>query len=219
MVRSFLRSMEKKNLIFDLGGILLDIHPSRTFEAFASMGIDRQLLTERYTLSNSTMLAYEMGNISSAELCSYIKSLLPAPMQQPDSELVPAIEEAWCALIGDLPLYKWQRLREMHAKGYNIYLLSNTNAIHWAQIAKNIEALEGVPVEEYFTRIFLSYEMHLCKPCEEIFLQLLIEAGIDAADTLFFDDSPANCDAARKLGIESVLVERNAPWSGILLNL
>ena len=212
--------MEKKNLIFDLGGILLDIHPSRTFEAFASMGVCRELLTEKYSLSNPAMLAFEMGNISPAELCGYIASLLPPHMQQkPASELHPAIAAAWCALIGALPLYKWQRLGELRAKGYNIYLLSNTNAIHWERISKDIEALEGRSVGSYFDRIFLSYEMHLCKPSEEIFSRVLAAAGIDAASTIFFDDSPDNCAAARRVGIESVLVERNAPWSGILLNL
>ena len=211
--------MKKRNLIFDLGGILLDIHPERTFEAFASMGIDKALLTEKYTLANTTMLAYEMGNISSAELCDYVTTLLPAgaePMQR--EELHKRIADAWCSLIGDLPLYKWQRLTELMSAGHNIYLLSNTNEIHWREIAKQINALEGRPVESYFTHIFLSYKMHMCKPDEKIFARVLEEAGLQACDTLFFDDSPANCEAARKVGIESVLVERNSAWGDFLLN-
>lgn len=209
----------KKNLIFDLGGILLDIHPSRTFAAFAELGVDKGLLTETHSLANSTMLAFEKGEISPAELISYISSLLPPEVRNmPPEELEARVRAAWCALIGDLPLYKWQRLSQLRACGHNIYLLSNTNAIHWEAISRNIAAMEGRSVEEYFDRLFLSYEMHRCKPSAVIFTRVLADAGISAADTLFFDDSAENCAAARSVGIESVLVERNSPWGDFLMN-
>ena len=211
-------AFKKKNLIFDLGGILLDIHPSRTFAAFARLGVDEKLLTETHSLANSTMLAFETGKISIPELLSYIATLLPPEARNlPAEELETRVRDAWCALIGELPLYKWQRLSQLRACGHNIFLLSNTNAMHWEAISRNIAALEGRRVEEYFDRLFLSYKMNLCKPCTEIFTRVLAEAGIFAADTLFFDDSADNCAAARSVGIESVLVERNSPWGDFLL--
>ena len=211
-------AIEKKNIVFDLGGILLDIHPQRTFEAFAALGADRAVLSEAYTLANSTMMGYEMGLISTEELYSFIASLLPRQTREmPTDALQSRIRDAWRALIGELPLYKWQRLTQLRRQGHKLFLLSNTNALHWEQIARNIEQIEGKRVEEYFDRIFLSYEMHRCKPDKEIFVQMLQEAELQAGDTLFFDDSADNCAAARSVGIDAVLVERNSQWGDILL--
>ena len=110
-----------------------------------------------------------------------------------------------------------QRLTRLRRQGHKLFLLSNTNALHWEQIARNIEQIEGKRVEEYFDRVFLSYEMHRCKPDKDIFVQMLQEAGLQACDTLFFDDSADNCAAARSVGIDAVLVERNSKWGDILL--
>lgn len=210
--------LKKKNLIFDLGGILLDIHPSLTFEAFAKLGVEESMLNETHSLANSAMLAFETGKISLAELVAYIATLLPPGVRSlPAGELEARVREAWCALIGDLPLYKWQRLSQLRASGHKVYLLSNTNEIHWAAISRNIAALEGRAVESYFDGVFLSYEMKLCKPSKDIFTRVLSEAGILACDTLFFDDSADNCAAAGSVGIEAVLVERNSRWGDFLL--
>ena len=59
--------------------------------------------------------------------------------------------------------------------------------------------------------------MHRCKPDKDIFVQMLQEGGLQACDTLFFDDSADNCAAARSVGIDAVLVERNSQWGDILL--
>lgn len=210
-------AIEKRNIVFDLGGILLDIHPQQTFEAFAALGADRAILSEAYTLANSTMMNYEKGLITTNELYDFIASLLPQQVRELPAEALQAkIGTAWCALIGELPLYKWQRLAQLRKQGHNIFLLSNTNALHWKQIAANIENIEGRKVEEYFDRLFLSYEMHRCKPDTEIFTQMIQEAGINACDTIFFDDSADNCSAARSVGIEAVQIERNSQWGKIL---
>lgn len=211
-------TIRKKNIVFDLGGILLDIHPQQTFEAFAALGADRAILSEAYTLANSTMMNYEMGLISTNELYDYITTLLPQHIKDmPTAERETRLHDAWCALIGDLPLYKWQRLTQLRRKGHKIFLLSNTNAVHWKQIAMNIENIEGRKVEEYFDKIFLSYEMHRCKPDKEIFTQMLHKAEIEPDDTIFFDDSADNCTAARSVGMEAVLIERNSQWGDFLM--
>lgn len=209
-------AINKKNIVFDLGGILLDIHPQRTFEAFAALGAERAILSEAYTLANSIMMNFEKGLISTDELFEYITTLLPQQIKEADT-LQAQLRDAWCALIGELPLYKWQRLAQLRKQGYNLYLLSNTNALHWEQIANNIENLEGRKVEEYFNKLFLSFEMHCCKPSKEIFSLMLDSGGLQANETLFFDDSAENCAAAASLGIEAVLIERNSKWGDLLM--
>lgn len=207
----------RKNLIFDLGGVLLDIEPARTFDAFAALGVKREVLSEAFALSNSTMLALESGRISAAELFAYIAGLLPAEKRAlPAAELERALHDAWCALLGNFPLCKWQHLRELRTRGYRIFLLSNTNCLHWDVITRGIESLEGLALSDYFDGIFLSYEMGLCKPAPRIFEMLMERAAIEPGDTIFFDDSQANCRAALSVGIEAVVVERNSAWETII---
>ncbi len=207
----------KKNLIFDLGGVLLDIEPSRSFEAFAALGVDAAILTESMTLANETMQAFEAGKISAQQLIDYIAELLPVEKRsQPREVLDSSIRAAWCSLLGEFPLCKWREITRLRALGHKVFLLSNTNAIHWECIARGIAQLEGRAVEDYFDGVYLSFEMGLCKPLPEIFEQVLQRAGIAAADTIFFDDSQANCDAARSVGIDAVVIERNAPWTEII---
>lgn len=209
--------LKKKNLIFDLGGVLLDIHPSLTFSAFAELGVAGDMLTETHSLANNAMQNFEMGKISFSDIVAYIATLLPPAARDAD-DLPARVLDAWCALLGDAVREKWERIRALRASGHKIYLLSNTNEAHWSVISQKIEALEGRTVDSYFDGVFLSYKMNMCKPSEEIFRRLLADAGIEAADTLFFDDSADNCAAAGRVGIEPVLVERNSPWGDLLMN-
>ena len=207
----------RKNFIFDLGGVLLDIEPARTFDAFAALGVGREVLSEAFALSNSTMLAFESGKISAAELFAYIAGLLPAEKRAlPAAELERALCDAWCALLGNFPPCKWQHLRALRARGHKVFLLSNTNALHWEVITRGIENLEGLALSDYFDGVFLSYEMGLCKPAPRIFEMLVERAGIAPGNKIFFDDSQANCDAARSVGIEAVVLERNSAWETII---
>lgn len=211
-------AITKRNIVFDLGGILLDVHPQLTFEAFAALGIDKALLSEKDSLANSTLLNFEKGLISTEELLKHITLLLPPETQKlPADILQTKLRKAWHALLGEFPLYKWQRITELREKGHKVFLLSNTNELHWEKVVQEIVKVEGRTMEEYFDKVFLSYKMHLCKPDKEIFLQMMREGGLNAEDTIFFDDSADNCAAARSTGIEAVLVERNSEWGNLLM--
>ena len=103
-----------------------------------------------------------------------------------------------------------KRLEELkhHSR---LFLLSNTNEIHWEY------ARRWWQPEDYFEKIFLSYEMHQVKPDKEIFLQMLEEGGMKAEETLFIDDSKRNCEAAAALGLQTIHANSldyvdNLPW-------
>ena len=72
--------------------------------------------------------------------------------------------------------------------------------------------MDGMNVDNYFEKVFLSYRMHLIKPDTEIFIRTLAEAGIKAEETLFIDDSAANCRAAATLGISTMHVTCGDEW-------
>ena len=206
----------KKVLIFDLGGVVIDLFVDRTFAAMAALGVPADMLTERGCLMNSMMMQFDRGDITADEMFGYIKSFLPAAVREKagaglDSE----IQRVWNLMLGDIPADKLQRLAALRSAGYRVVMLSNTNSGHWPRIEQLFIEAGGKLPSECFDALYLSYLMRRRKPEPGIFLTLLENEGVDAADCLFFDDSAENCAAARALGIDAVLVERNALWEGM----
>ena len=98
-------------------------------------------------------------------------------------------------------------------KDYVVYLLSNTNEIHWQWSCKHAFSYRSFHVEDYFEQIFLSYEMKMAKPDANIFREVLKETGIAPQETLFIDDSEANCETAKTLGISTYTPQAGEDWS------
>ena len=206
----------KKTLIFDLGGVLIDLHIERSFAALVALGADASLLTEKDCLINRYMMQYDRGDITTDEMFDYIASQLP--VEQCNDGLRERIAEVWNMMLGEYAPYKFRRLQELRKQGYRVVMLSNTNDGHWDEIERLFIQTMGEPLSDFFDAFYLSYRIHRRKPEPEVFLELLAAEGVAAADCLFFDDSAENCEAARGVGIEAVLMERNARWGGALMN-
>jgi putative hydrolase of the HAD superfamily len=206
----------KKVLIFDLGGVVIDLFVDRTFAAMAALGVPAEMLTERGCLMNSMMMQFDRGDITADEMFGYIKSFLPAALREKTGAgLDGEIQRVWNLMLGDIPADKLQRLAALRSAGYRVVMLSNTNSGHWPRIEQLFMETGGKLPSECFDALYLSYLMRRRKPEPGIFLTLLESEGVEAADCLFFDDSAENCAAARALGIDAVLVERNALWEGM----
>ncbi|MBQ5627217.1 MAG: HAD family phosphatase [Bacteroidaceae bacterium] len=206
----------KKVLIFDLGGVVIDLFVDRTFAAMAALGVPADMLTERGCLMNSMMMQFDRGDITADEMFGYIKSFLPAAVREKTGAgLDGEILRVWNLMLGDIPADKLQRLAALRGAGYRVVMLSNTNSGHWPRIEQLFIEAGGKLPSECFDALYLSYLMRRRKPEPGIFLSLLESEGVEAADCLFFDDSAENCAAARALGIDAVLVERNALWEGM----
>ena len=200
----------KKVLIFDLGGVVLDLFVERSFAAMLSLGVPAEMLTESGCLMNERMMQYDRGDITTDEMFGYIKSFVPQAVELDDK-----LREIWNLMLGNIPVAKLQRLATLRQAGYRVVMLSNTNSGHWPRIEELfVEACGKLPAE-CFDALYLSFLMRCRKPEPGIFLSLLESEGVEAADCLFFDDSAENCAAARALGINAVLVERNASWEGM----
>lgn len=191
-----------RNIIFDFGGVLLDIDIRRTIDAFGKLGLAGMKSDEIHPQNAGVFLQLELGDITEEQFLRTLQNYVPAGKPIPTRE---QILDAWNALL--LP-YDWRRfelLDRLRESEYKVFLLSNTNLPHRQYFVDqfNRENPAGRAFESYFDRCFYSDAMHLRKPEPEIYLTALREAGIEAPETLFIDDNKPNTDAAAKLGIHT----------------
>lgn len=201
-----------KNVIFDFGGILANLNRDRCIANFRKLGFDRieELLNsdDQQTL----FMRYEKGLISSPEFRDSIKHISPSELT--DDE----IDTAWNSILEDIPAYKPEALLKLRQK-YNLYLLSNTNEIHWDWAIKHLFPYRNFGVNDYFARLFLSFEMKLAKPDPEIYRKVIEQTGIVPAETLFIDDTKVNCDAAECVGIAAYHAKPGEDWRHLFSDL
>jgi len=193
----------KKNIIFDLGNVVLDIDLNITIERFKKLGFPKgENFIGKYR-QNGIFHDYEVGKISTIEFIEGIKQQIPTKIK--DEEII----EAWNALMGGYTEERIKtilKLKETH----KVFLLSNTNALH-VECVKDKVPIVG-SLDNLFDKTYYSHQMHMSKPSNDIFNQVLIDADIKAEETIFLDDGLANVEAARKLGIESWLIEYPDQW-------
>ena len=211
--------MHKKVLIFDLGGVVIDLHVDRSFKALAAMGVAPELLSESGSVVNDMMTKYDRGDITTDELLDQMSAFIPVDRcEESGVALRERMLEVWNMMLGDFSADKLRQLELLRSKCYRVVMLSNTNEAHWPEIERKFMLAAGNPMNVCFDALYLSYRMRCRKPEPVIFAALLENEGVAAADCIFFDDSMVNCEAARAMGIEAVLVERNAPWNNALMD-
>lgn len=186
-----------QNIIFDWGGVLLNLDMERCFSAFEAAGAKdiRCFLTG--TNEMAFFKDYECGLISTAQFRDEVRHLIGRNI--PDIE----IDRMWSSMLGDIPTEKLTLIDAL-SRRYRLYLLSNTNELHWNHASAHVFRYKGRDLKECFRHIFLSFNMGLGKPDPEIFRKAILEAGINAEDTVFIDDSQVNCRAAEDVGIRAM---------------
>ena len=196
-----------KNLIFDFGGVLINLNRAASRNAFEKLGIFNihEKAVDDFR-QKELFLQLESGNISAAAFRANMRRLS-------DQELTDQqIDDAWISMLADIPDYKLDCLLELR-KQYNILLLSNTNSIHWLWSVKNRFSYKDHEVDDFFDRIYLSYELHMQKPDVEIFKYVIEDSMLNAEETFFIDDSEMNCKAAETLGIKSYCCPAGSDWT------
>lgn len=188
-----------RNLMFDLGGVIMDIRRQDCIDAFSRLGMqDPGALLGEYSQAG-VFGRLESGEIDAAAFRDEIRGMLP------DGVTDGMIDEAFCAFLTGIPERRLQALRQLRHQ-YRIYLLSNTNPIMWnSRIAEEFRK-EGEDIDFYFDGTLTSYEAKCMKPDRRIFEEAARKFGIVPSETLFFDDSESNVKAAREAGFRAVLV-------------
>lgn len=185
-----------RNLVFDLGGVLINLDFDGCLNAFRKSGftdIDKQV---RQFRGEGFFSEFELGDITPETFRETFRQKVNSVLT--DSE----IDSMWNLMLKDIPREKLDLLLALR-QHYRVYLLSNTNQIHWNHICEQEFNYHGFNANDFFEATFLSFEMHKAKPEKEIYLQMMEDAHIIADETFFIDDSEANCKAAASLGIHA----------------
>jgi glucose-1-phosphatase len=184
-----------KNIIFDLGNVLVDIDFQRTFDALEA------ILGEKYInkLDDLFFDNFETGQFDNDFFLKSLTEISNYPIST--FQLV----QAWNSMLIGLPIQRLKMLEQLK-KDYNIYILSNTNDIHiqWVKGYMNVVHPNEI-FFELFTKIYYSHEIHLRKPNPKIYQYLIEDQGLSLSDTIFIDDNEANVISARKMGIRTFL--------------
>lgn len=194
-----------KNIIFDFGGVLIDLYRERCIERFEALGFKGVEFLISSTHHSGPFTELELGTMSVEDFRETIKTFLIEGVTDQD------VDEAWLSILGEIPSYKLDKILELK-KDYRVFCLSNTNKLHWDWSIEHAFTSQGQKVEDYFEKIFLSYEMHMAKPEPEVFHHVMKEAGIKPEETLFIDDSGKSIEAADKLGIHTHLYVPGEDW-------
>jgi glucose-1-phosphatase len=193
--------VEFKNIIFDLGGVIIDLSVDRTVQGFAELtGKTSGEILKAYQ-QYPDFHAYEKGELTDQQFREALRRIFS--LHDSDHEL----DRAWNAMLVDLPLAKLELLDKLREK-YTISVLSNTNNIHLHYVNKKMlpRVSSRLSLNEYFHYHYYSHLVNKRKPEAEIFVQVLQERSFDPAETLFLDDHPDNVAAAKALGIQTLLV-------------
>lgn len=183
-----------KNIIFDLGCVLVGLDKQRCVRAFEQIGAGDVAAYVRDHRTADLFFDIETGQMTTEEFCDEVRSMSRCKAE--DKEIV----WAWNQLLVGIPDEKKQRLVELN-KEYRLFLLSNTNDMHWQKCVNDFFPYHNLGVSDYFEDIYLSYKLQLAKPDRQIFEAVLRHSQLQAAETLFIDDVKENCESAAQLGI------------------
>lgn len=193
--------MRPKNIILDLGGVLLNINYQITEKAFYDLGITnfKQLYAQHHTIKLFQDL--ETGNITEKKFYEQIR-IIANQKDLTDEN----IEKAWNAMLLDFPVQRIEWLKEYKNK-FNLFLFSNTNQIHYRAFSeKFIQASKGIPISDFFIKDYYSHKMGTRKPDDAGFLHILEEQQLKKDETLFIDDTVENIKTAEAIGLQTFLM-------------
>lgn len=185
-----------KNLIFDLGGVLLDLDFDAPFRLFRKLNKNETIGDPKMLLQDPVFTGFETGRVTPEDFRSRLRHLLNNPGAT-DAEL----DQTWCSMLKEVPAEKVALLRELSAD-FRLFLYSNTNAIHIPWFSQRFFEQHNIEWPSLFEKTFYSHEINDRKPLLSGYRKVLGLAAIDPAETLFVDDLLQNVEAAEESGLK-----------------
>lgn len=202
-----------KNIIFDLGGVVMTLDPIEALRRFKKLGLNEaERYLDAYTQSG-IFGNLEEGKITAEDFRRELSSLIGRELTFEECK------NAWLGYRKDVPLRNLDMLEELRNLGYRLILLSNTNPfmMDWA-LSTEFDG-KGSSLADYFDSLYLSYRLGVMKPDAGFFMQVIESEKILPEETLFVDDGPRNVEAAGKLGFMTICPANGSDWTGELRSI
>jgi len=200
--------MAIKNIIFDLGGVLLNLAPEKTEAAFDALAGDRQIHLQRYQqlINESLFNQLEVGAIHEDDFLKRLQETNPYPVR------LQQLRRAWNVMLLDFPTNRLQMIQDLKRQGFGVYLLSNINSIHLSDVYTIIQedlGLSPKAFDQQFDKVYYSHLIQRRKPDISTFQYVIHDADVEADETLFIDDTIENIISAKSVGLHAIHHERN----------
>lgn len=198
--RKNLTMEEIKNIIFDLGNVIINIDGDRTVNAMKDLGFKD--FQESYTLLRQSDLFdwLEKGLISPDKFYDDLKTHFNNHVSSA------MIDEAWNSMLLDFPQKRIELIQKLKSK-YRLFLLSNTNVIHYQKYNNDLINQYGFGLSSLFEKAYYSFDLGMRKPDMEIFEYVIKDSNLKPLETLFIDDSAKNIDTANQLGLKTLWID------------
>lgn len=191
-----------KNIIFDFGGVVLDIDTQQIECSLKQLGctdFNSQRLQE---LDENIICKLERGILTADVFRKKFREFLGFSIS--DQE----IDDVWNSMLLDIPRERIEVLEQVK-KHYNMFLLSNSNEIHYEVFLRDLQLRFGYnEFDDLFHRSYFSFDLHMSKPNPEIFEFVLYQHGLVPEETLFIDDLEIHIEAAKKLGLRTYHLQK-----------
>jgi len=198
-----------KNIIFDLGKVLLNLDFNASIVAFQKLGLKTDVLDNKQAYSDPVFYELEVGKVTPKEFCSRVRNVLNNP-NATDLQ----IEDAWFAMILDIPASRVKVVQEL-SKTYNVYLFSNTNQIHIERLHRAFKAEHGIDFPSLFVKDYYSHEIHERKPDLSSYQKVIELAGINPEESIFIDDLEKNIIGAQQSGLKTFWLKEGMEMTDI----
>lgn len=185
-----------KNIIFDLGGVLLNLDLPGSRQAFHKLGISEIEELFRTGHSDSFFRRYETGHLDDAAFIAAARAVAANAIGDND------ILDAWNSMLRDFPAQNVAFLEQLKDR-YRLFLFSNTNSLHLQSFQKSFREAYGRELDSLFEKAWYSHIINRRKPDVEAFRFVVEDAKLDAAVTLFIDDTLSNVEGARMAGLQA----------------
>jgi glucose-1-phosphatase len=199
-----------KNIIFDLGGVIINLDISATIKAFQALGVSDFPTIYTQLQQHPLFDLFDKGLITETDFYTQLCSIIQIPLSYSDFKM------AWNAMLLDFPAHRLQKLQALK-QTHNTFLLSNTNETHVTAFEASLFLQHAYKnLEPFFNKAYYSCRMRMRKPDAEIFEYLLQQHSLKAEETLFIDDSPQHIEGARQFGIYAVQLTKGKDMCELL---
>lgn len=200
-----------QNIIFDFGGVIIDISHKRLEDAFRSYGVENFDLLFSQAMQIDLFQMFEKGELTPNQFRKEVRILTNLLVSDD------ILDGLWNQIIGEYPPHRIELLQRTKSN-YKLFLFSNTNMIHYDFYIQKFKQEFGFEFHSLFVNTYWSFKMGKRKPDLASFTEIIVNEGIIPEETMFIDDSIQNILAAKQIGLKTIHLKNGLDVTDLFKN-